>query len=208
MGVKFLQNNNSNMLCAIDIETTGDEPGFHDIVQVAVLPLDSDLNPWTGVTPFYTDLKLKRPENAHDGLCFRNSKRVKKERIVQAQLSGIDPDKAADLLEEWFEKLNLGLEKRIMPLAHNWASDRCFMIDWLGIKNFAHIFDARYRDTQVVGLYLNDVSEFKVEQPPFPKVRLQYMTNVYRIPHERAHDALQDCMVTAQLYKQILKEAS
>jgi DNA polymerase III epsilon subunit-like protein len=55
---------NGNLLCAVDVETTGIIPGFHDLIQVAALPLNADLEPLKTVPPFYMNLKPEYPERA------------------------------------------------------------------------------------------------------------------------------------------------
>ena len=56
-------NLNGNLLAALDLETTGLIDGYHDIVQVAVVPLDGNLDP-LDVSPFYMNMKPDFPERA------------------------------------------------------------------------------------------------------------------------------------------------
>lgn len=192
---------NGNVLCVIDCETTGEVPGYHDIWQVCILPLNEKLEPSNEVLPYYHDFIIKRPENIN----FEVIKN--KEEFINAQKTGLDPDFAATLFDEWFEKLRMGFRKRISPLAQNWVFDRGFVADWLGQVAFSQQFDACYRDLMPVALYLNDVADFEVEQTPFPKVNLAYLCSQLKVEHERAHNALADCMSTAQVYKRfVLKQ--
>ena len=46
--------------------------------------------------------------------------------------TGLDPYKAADLFDEWFQKLGLPFGKKILPLAHNWPFEQAFLSRWLG----------------------------------------------------------------------------
>lgn len=197
MGMNHL---NGHMLCVVDVETTGERPGFHDLIQVCVLPLDYKLDPWKEYVPFYTSLQLKRPDNiSHDA---QMKVRIK---ASEAQLNGLEPDRAADLFDEWFQKLRLSPGKRIVPLAHNWPFDRGFMIDWLGEENFKQFFDARYRDTMVAACFLNDRADLTIEPCPYPKVNLEYLASQLKVTHDRAHDALGDCLTTAEVYKRMMK---
>jgi DNA polymerase III epsilon subunit-like protein len=189
---------NDHLLCAVDTETTGRKPGFHDLIQICVLPLNAELKPAKEFQPFYTELQLKRPENVDPDAMRKN--RVK---ICTAQTNGLDPDQAADLFDEWFKALRLPSDKRIVPLAHNWPFDRGFIVDWLGDMTVEHLFDGRFRDTMAVANFMNDRADFQVTALPFSKVDLPYMCATYKIPHERAHDALQDCLATAELYRQM-----
>lgn len=192
---------NNNLLCAIDTETTGTIPGFHDIIQVAIIPLNAALDPAKEISPFYMDLQPKRPENAVPQAMRRN--RVK---LTDAMINGMEPYRAADLFDEWLKKLNLPFEKRIIPLAHNWPFDRGFIIDWLGVESFDQYFDARYRDTMVMASFCNDLADHRTEPFPYAKVDLTYMCGTLKIERERAHDALQDALATSKLYKELLKK--
>ena len=194
-----MQHLNGNLLCAIDVETTGTLPGYHDLIQVAILPLDAQIKPLKSAMPFYMELMPKRPENIQEGA-------NKVHRIVLAELMqrAICPWKAADYFEEWFEKLRLPFGKRISPLAQNWPFDRGFMIDWLGEKSFADFIDSRYRDTMTAALFENDRADFKNEKVPYPKVNLTYICSQLGVVNERAHDALQDCIATAESYRRMI----
>ena len=53
-----MQHWNGNQLCVVDVETTGLDLFWHEIIQLCILPLDSDINPRTDVSPFYINLIL------------------------------------------------------------------------------------------------------------------------------------------------------
>ncbi len=52
---------NGCLMAAVDLETTGTRPGYHEIIQIAVVPLDSDFKPLADVRPFYTLVKPEAP---------------------------------------------------------------------------------------------------------------------------------------------------
>lgn len=191
---------NGNVLCVIDCETTGTIPGFHDLIQVCILPLNAELRPWNGCVPFYLDLQPKRPENWDP-----KTADVSRTRFCEAQLKGLDPDRACDLFDEWLAKLAMPPGKRISPLGQNWPFDREFLCDWLGRESVRQYFDARYRDTMATALFMNDIADSRVHTAPYAKVNLAWLAKTHNIPHERAHDALQDCVVTAEVYRQMVK---
>jgi DNA polymerase III epsilon subunit-like protein len=193
---------NSHLLCAVDCETTGKQAGVHDLIQICVLPLDVEIRPITDYRPFYMELKPKRPENIDPEAMRKN--RLK---ICNSELRGIDPWHAYDLFEEWVRGLGeagyLPPGKRLVPLAHNWPFDREFVIDWMGFLSFDHHFDGRYRCSMAAASFVNDSKDFKNEHLPYAKVELKYMTRLLDVPHDNAHDALQDCVATAELYRKM-----
>lgn len=204
MASKAMTHLNDNILCVVDTETTGDKVGFHDLVEVCVLPLDSELKVYKGVIPFYVELKPRRPENCHPDVADIE---IHRSRLCHAQIHGLDPDAAADLFDEWYMKLGLKVNKRISPLAQNWPFDRGFLIDWLGLLSFNRYFDARYRDTMVAALFENDKADFHAESYPYPKVNLKYLASCLKVETIRMHDALQDCLVTAEVYRRMLSRS-
>lgn len=204
---------NGNLLAAVDVETTGTIPGFHDIWQVCVLILDDNIKPDKRVTPFYLELRPKRPENID-----MKAVKVSRMEFAQKMQRALDPWDAADLFDEWFEKLKVRTERRppllpegkkLVPVAQNWPFDRSFMMDWLGVTSFESFFHPWYRDTLPVAQYLNDryakdtlcILPAKV---PFPKSNLAYLCSQLKVKNLKAHDALQDCIATADVYNEMV----
>jgi len=203
---KCMQHWNGNQVCVIDTETTGLEPGWHDIVQVCILPLDSNFEPRQDVIPFYLNLKPDSPERADP-----EALKINGLKLAELAIKGIDTEKAKDLLDAWIEKLDLpytkyGNRKRIIPLGQNYSFDLGFMKAWLGVDRYGELFDYHYRDTMPAALYLNDRAAMHAESVPFPKVNLRYLASTLKIPYERKHDALEDCRVTAIVYKRMVEQ--
>jgi DNA polymerase III epsilon subunit-like protein len=189
---------NGNIICAIDTETTGLDPLVHEILEICILPLNSDLKPLDGIMPFNIFI---RPENTNtiDAAALK----VSGYSIEQVMQMGIDPLKAIDYFEEWFEKLKLPLNKKIVPLGHNYAFDKAFIQKWMGNVAYNHYFDYHCRDTASVALYLNDWADFHNEKPPFPKYKLSYLCSQLKVENTRAHTALSDCMATAECFRKM-----
>ena len=197
---RSLTHMNGHLLCAIDCETTGLNPVENEIIQICILPLNSNFTPYKKYPPFYIRMKpLNTRSIDFQALAINDTK------IMDLMKTGIDPDFAATMLDEWFQKLNLPFRKKLSPLAHNWAFDRDFIKNWLGPTSFEDFFDFRVRDTMQLATYLNDVADYKCEEYPFPKQGLSYMCNKLKIEHEFMHDALQDCLLTAQVYQRMVK---
>lgn len=191
---------NNNLMCAVDTETTGDIPGFHDIYQVAIIPLDGELKPYKDIMPFYFDMQLRRPDNI-DPEVYKKHRAA----ICNAQTQGLDPDRVADMLDEWFQRLALPFNKNLIPLAQNWPFDRGFLMEWLGKKSFEYIFNPLFRDTMSISTFLNDRADFHNEPCPYAKNNLNWLTKTLGVELDRAHDAMQDAAATAKVYREFCK---
>lgn len=197
---KFARHLQGNLLCAVDVETTGFIPGRHDVVQVAILPLDSDFRPLTSVLPFYMNLQPKRPEWADP-----DAMRTSDLDLADLTINGCEPYKAVDLFVEWFYGLGLGLDKRLVPVAHNWQFDKSFVMEWMGQKTYDAHFHYSYRDTMIALNFLNDRADFNCQTPPFSKLSLGHLCSILGVTNDQAHDALSDCAATAECYRRLLQ---
>lgn len=197
-----LVHNNGHMMAVIDVETTGLRPRHNDIVQICVLPIDSDFKPLKGVVPFYAEMKPKRPENV-DFKGMTVNKLTLRDIMEKAPHASV----MADLFTEWYKRLPLPFNKCIMPLAHNWPFDREFVEDWLGRAHFEYFFHPYYRDLLPVALSQNDIAAYHLEQYPYPKLNLAYLCNLLGVENMCAHDALGDCVATAACYRELLRRS-
>ena len=64
---------NGNLLVSVDLETTGRRPGYHEIIQIACVPLGPELKPAPGLLPFYTEIKPNFPERAEQQAKFKHN---------------------------------------------------------------------------------------------------------------------------------------
>lgn len=195
---------NGSQMCVIDTETTGLDPYWHEIIQIAIVPLDSNILPRKDVMPFYIEIKPDYPERIDSEAMTIN----KLDACTIAQ-RGFDREKAKDLLRDWIDKLDLpytksgSYRKRVIPLGQNFGFDRAFLIRWLGVTEYNEFFDYHFKDTMIAAQYLNDRAAMHGEPVPFAKVNLAWLTKKLNVKMERAHDALSDCCATAAVYRQL-----
>lgn len=188
-----------NLLAAIDFETTGRRPGYHEIIQVAVLPLNHDLQPHPDIPIFYLNIRPEYPERCEKGAGF-----IHGIDIDLLQLHAPGQNRAIDLLCEWFNNLDLPPNRVIIPLAHNWPFESAFLKGWLGPALVDQIFHSHGRDSMGLAVSLNDRAFFLGEKIPFSRLSLIVLCKQLGISYEKAHDALADCQATAELYKRLL----
>ena len=103
---------NGCLMAAVDLETTGTRPGWHEIVQIAVVPLNSDFKVLEDVRPFYTHVKPKHPERESEA-----AKQKHKIPMSELLLHAPEADRVADWLYDWFMALRLPFKKCLVPLA-------------------------------------------------------------------------------------------
>lgn len=196
-GMPHLQ---GHLLCAVDFETTGSRPGYHEPIQIAVVPLDSDLKPIESVRPFYRYIRPDYPERAEPA-----ATRVHKIDINWLRTHALPQDVVADLFREWFENLNLPFKKVLIPLAHNWPFEYGFFGEWLGIPDRDNLFHSHARDAMIVALGKNDAAFYRGEPPPFESyVSLSHLCRQFGVVNQRPHDAYHDCLAEAEVYRHLI----
>lgn len=185
-----------NLMCAVDCETTGKEPGYHEIVQLAIQPLDENFQPYEGLLPFYTELKPDYPERAE-----KKALQVNGMSLFQLHQYGVPQDKCQDMLVDWFQALKLNSTRRIVPLAQNWPFDYSFLTCWLGSELFGELFAPHYRDTMELSVMIADVLAIAGKHAPFKKSNLVSLCSFFGVNYNpTVHDALEDALATAKLY--------
>jgi DNA polymerase III epsilon subunit-like protein len=188
-----------NTLAAVDIETTGLRAGFHEIIQIAVVPVDFDLQPSEDTKPFYCFMRPEHPDRI-------NLSALRKNGISVEELeSGHSRDQAADAFQEWFRKLNLPLNRRLLPLASNWAFEFSFLTAWLGHEGRDMIFDSRARDTMVMAACIDDRRTMQGLEPMFDRYNLAELCRVLEVTNQRPHNALSDCLAEIECYRRMLR---
>lgn len=192
---------NGNLLAAVDVETTGRTPGYHEIIQIAIQPLDSRIEPIEGVNPFYQFIKPEYPERVE-----KKATAVHKLDINWLMTHAMDKWKVEELLIEWWESLDLPMNKTLMPVAQNWQYEAGFLKAWLGVELFHQLFHAYVADTMLNALYINNWYYMRGEKIPFAEVNLGYLCRKYKIINTDPHDALADARAEAELYKHQLNE--
>lgn len=207
MASASMQHWNGDQCCAIDCETTGLNPEWHEIWNIAILPLDANFDPRQDVLPFNLILKPVYPERAERKAMERIGNWS---AIMDACIRGIDQDKAKDLLEDWIKTLNIplgkyGTPKKIRPLGQNYSFDRSFIQHWLGMNTYEHYFDYHYADTMIAANYLNDRAAFHAMLVPYSKVDLTWLASRHKIKRER-HDALHDALTAAKTYRAMCQQ--
>lgn len=201
---KMMIHLNGHMCCSVDTETTGLIAGYHEICQIAIVPLNSCLEINENYPIFDVKIRPNYPERIDP-----KSMEINKRDTQEILDTGFPREGSVDLFEAWYIRLQLAEGKRITPLAQNWAFDLGFIKHWMGDQHCNHYFDGRTRDTLTVASYLNDKADFAGEQIPFPGsmklIRLAARLGI-EVDPKLTHDGLYDAVLTARVYKEMVKE--
>ena len=190
---------NGNVLCAVDVETTGVMAGYNEIIQIACVPLNQHFRPHPDYRFFYLNIAPDCPERMSD-------KALKKHGITLESLEDcVTQYRSVELFEEWFQKLHLGLGRKLIPLAHNWAFERGFLTHWLGLDAMYEMWHVHPRDTMTLAASINDMYAWHGAKTPFHSLSLTALCNRFDIRLDKAHDALADCLACAELYASFMR---
>lgn len=191
---------NGNKLCAVDCETSGLNPDEHELLQICVLPLDSDFKPDPKVTPFYMEMQPMYPKKIQ-----KRALAVNGLDLNHLMTNCVPGHRVADLFVDWFDGLGLAPNKGIVPLGQNYQFDMRFIRAWLGNLTYEMCFkDQGHRDTKCVINFINDRAYQKGLPIPFPKTGLSAVATRLGINTDGAHDAMADCIMTAKVYKKLM----
>lgn len=194
---------NNHLLCSVGFFLTGPVPYFHDILEFSILPVNNLLQFDKKIYPNRTmTLQPKREQNiGEDSL---DHHRVPKGKLANAILFGLEPNNAVLVIEKWFEDLQLPKYKQIIPLAYNWPQKREFLIDWLGRETYKYIFHPfEYRDTMTAAILLNDQSDFRNNNIPFPDLTQSDLSS-YSKSEWLGFEALQTAVNNIQVYRNMV----
>lgn len=186
---------NDNVLAAMDVETTGRDPHYNEVCQIAIVLLDCHMKP---VGQFYSNVRPEYPERMHSEAVATHG------LTVEALDTAPDRHTVIDSLWEWFQNLNLAPGKRLIPLCHNCQFDVPFVQAMLGQEQFYEIFGYPTRDTQATVSFLMDQAAYNGLKIPFPRAGLGPCCEALGIDLDDAHDALADALATARLYRALL----
>ena len=193
-------------VCAIDTETGGLDPGRHELIAIAIVPLDDNYEP-TG-EHFYTKVRPERPE-----LLTPRALEVNGETLESLALAPTRQEAIEAFLDWSNEQIVVPGYKKIAPLAHNWAFDGPFIQRFLDpdykTTVTADLFETfGVRDTKSICMWLKDRGVVLGTPAVWHWCSLKEMRKILNIEvtwDEPAHTALGDALMTAAAYRALLR---
>jgi len=208
---------NGNLPCVISCDYTSFHPTEGEVYQFVAFPLHPEsLKPHPDINLFSVIIRPQKPVDletvAQDKRFYytwlKEKVQVNKEKAFEAFMSGTDTYTAADLFDRWFDALQLGELKQLIPIAHNWAFDTPFLINWLGSRNFKRIFFPYARDTAVSASFLNDCVGYRgaVFTFPYQKVDYKYLYSTQKNDMDlgKGNDSLNRAWMLATIYRKMV----
>jgi DNA polymerase-3 subunit epsilon len=190
-----------NRLVAIDVETTGLDPNEHEIIEIAVVALDSNIEPDPAHRPFFAQMKPQKLSGVDPRALMVHGR-----SLASLILTASDPDVIYDAFADWVSDLELPTARKLIPLCHNWAFDRPFLLNWLGQDTFHQLIKSNFaRDTLTIALAINDHHSFFGRESPYFSVSLETLCSSFGIEHTTPHNALSDALACAKVYQYFLK---
>lgn len=188
---------NANLLCAVDIETSGTDVETREVIQLAIVPLNFDYTPLKTIKHFNT---LVRPEKGLDP-------EATKVHGLSADVLAMAPKKerVVDRLIDWFNSIEMVFDRRLIMLAHNSSFETKWMNRFLGLPLYEKIFNPTTRDSMSLALGINDIAMHRGRTMPFEKVSMGWLCNYFGVVNPKAHDAYYDAIACAAVYKNLLE---
>lgn len=199
---------NGSIICAVDVETTGLDPSWNELCQLAILPLDNCYKPIQDIMPFNLHVRPSGPE-----VIDEEAVKIQKRRLDDLLTFGLTAERGVEQFIEWADRLPLpltggGYRARIIPLGCNYPFDYSFLVAFLGNELYNVYFHPRFRDVMTLSCSINDMYAECGTKVRYSKNNLTWLAKQHYVNIQGAHDALVDCKITAQVYKEMIAEFS
>jgi DNA polymerase III epsilon subunit-like protein len=189
-----MNNEQQKIRAVIDTETTHLDETKGCIVELAIMPIDDNLQPLQDIEPF--EIIIRPAENDVIDPIAMDINGV--DIYNQACCKAI----ALEALYDWKKKHNI---KAIYPIAQNWEFDSKFYKAFAKDTCLENLFYHRASDTQRLAQSINDAYITAGLEPKFERTKLQVLADYYGIDYSNAHRALADCDITRLVYIELLK---
>ncbi len=194
---------NLQVLCAVDIITTGNNPKIHDIEEVTIFPLNSHYQISRTIIPFNCLMKPRKHWRMMGSEFIKEHKICKKDN-ERCWWEGIDRAVLRDLFDSWVEsKLKPVERKKIMILCYDYGKTKAFLTEWLGFLNFESNFHWQVRDIMSLALFTNDFADTHAQEYKIQKCDFGYICSSLKIAVDMK-DSISRAHAIAQVWESLL----
>ena len=170
-----MKHEKQKILAAFDLETSGLDPAVHDIIEIAIVPLNPD---------------FKRSEENADPESLK--------------ISGLNPFEGEDIqkvatdITKWMSDNHI---ERIEAVGHNLRFD----LDFFQIKfpSLFRIFSSHCHDSMQLAIVINDISLLQTGKKLFPSVSLRNLKLQLGMEDPVQHRSMNDALDAAKLYRRL-----
>ena len=178
------------IILAIDIETTGLDFQRHEIVELGVIAVDTELNE---LAKFEAYVRPLHPETASERAMEVNGLDL---AFLQKQAT---PAQVKSLFYDWLQDYFPGQSFGV--IGHNYAMfDSLFLRMFFRQELFGEIFNRNVYDTRIIAAELKARGRLDVKG-----VSLKVLCERFKIERKQAHRALSDARDTVELLKILRK---
>jgi DNA polymerase III epsilon subunit-like protein len=189
-----------NEFIAIDVETTGLNPELHEITQLAAVVLNDEFKPRADVPFFNIEIRPQYPERASAKALSKSH-----QTLENLMINGLDHETAVHVWIDWLYKVVGYTGKLAVPVGYNFYFDRDFLIAFMGREGYDKAIYFKPRDVMGMLMYVSDRFEIFEYNPGFTSFGLEKCCEILQVHNERAHDALHDCLATAECAHRLLR---
>lgn len=172
---------------AVDCETSGLDPRTHDVMSIAILPLNEDFSE-SNIEPFVVQ--------------FKQSKTVDCNAIAVNSLNpndGLEKEEGMILFKNW---LNANEIEQIIPVGWNIQFDLSFIKE--NLPEVGEMFSYHHRDVMQLAEILNDLHRIRKDKELFHSCSLGNVLRSLGFSTDGEHSALIDAKNTAKVYRHML----
>ncbi len=214
-----------NVICAVDIETTGLDPFRDEILQLAIVPLD--FLPKAGQVRNMSSQRHDSQTLPDDVREVRRPLNIRIKALMPERMSaevrkitGLDPCEGLNLFDarkavnDWLRENNI---EKVIPVGHNYTKfDGPFLRNSQAV-NYDEVFSHHELDTLIIARFANKLCEFRkgqtclLELPSrrlFTSLKLMDLAADLRISQsarEKPHDALSDATIAGEIFFKLLE---
>ena len=175
----------------IDTETTGLSPQINKTLTVGLLLIDVEKDFLEIIDSNHLFIK-------HDNYnTTKEAMNINKIDLEEHELNAIPPVKACSQINSF---INKHLLHETPLIGHNIQFDRGFLNALFNQGETSHKFNYRHEDTMWMWRNL----QRKNLVPWNLRSNLQTVADFFKIDYTKAHDAIADCHITAQVYHKLL----